>query len=270
MQRGYLPDLFQFSGATDELSNSEMRAMLAIADDPRRFGAEILKLAQQIRPDGKTRANAFLDRLQDFTEHEIGLDQIEPVVFALLDIGDQLVIPEDERSGLLDYGNDVQIGRVNWQLLKRLDAARRFETIRRAFEVGRGLFIIQRAFIVLGQQQGIFGDNGRPEQEWYVTRDQLAELGNVLLLKIRRASEDGSLLKTPGLPFVLNLWREKGGEEEVRSWVEGMLRDDGNLVELLEKYLQSSSSVQFGDAVGRKQDRLDPEWLRGLMPTLIR
>jgi predicted KAP-like P-loop ATPase len=256
------PTYFTLTVATGELSNSEMEAILTIADSSQRFGAEILKLAQQIRPDGKTRANAFLDRLQDFTENEISLDRIEPVVFALWDIGDQLVIPEDERSGSLDYGNDVQIGRVNWQLLKRLDAGRRFETIRRAFEVGRGLFITQRAFIALGQQQGLYGDNGQPEQEWYVTRDQLTELGNVLLLKIRRASEDGSLLNTPGLPFVLSLWREKGGEEEVRLWVQEMLRDDAKLVELLEKYLQTSSSFGFGDAVGRKQDRLDPEWLR--------
>jgi predicted KAP-like P-loop ATPase len=222
-----------------------------------------LKLAKQIRPDGKTRASAFLDRLQDYTEKEIKLEWIEPIVSALLDIGDQLMLPEDERSGLLDYGNDVQIGRVNWQLLKRLQRDRRFEVIRRAFETGRALFLIQRAFIVLGQQQGLYGENARPEQEWFVTREQHSELGNVLLSKIRSTSKDWSLLRTPGLPFVLNLWREKGEQEEVQTWVAEALRDDGKLVELLEKYLQSSSSISFGDAVGRKHERLDPDWLRG-------
>ena len=257
------PVYFSLTVAYGEIANSEMQAMLENADNPERFGAEILKLAKQIRPDGKTRASAFLDRLQDYTEKEIKLEWIEPIVSALLDIGDQLMLPEDERSGLLDYGNDVQIGRVNWQLLKRLQRDRRFEVIRRAFETGRALFLIQRAFIVLGQQQGLYGENARPEQEWFVTREQHSELGNVLLSKIRSRSKDWSLLHTPGLPFVLNLWREKGEQEEVQTWVAEALRDDGKLVELLEKYLQSGSSISFGDAVGRKHERLDPDWLRG-------
>ena len=219
------PVYFSLTVAYGEIANSEMQAMLENADNPERFGAEILKLAKQIRPDGKTRASAFLDRLQDYTEKEIKLEWIEPIVSALLDIGDQLMLPEDERSGLLDYGNDVQIGRVNWQLLKRLQRDRRFEVIRRAFETGRALFLIQRAFIVLGQQQGLYGENARPEQEWFVTREQHTELGNVLLSKIRSRSKDWSLfLHTPGLPFVLNLWREKGEQEEVQTWVAEALR----------------------------------------------
>ena len=81
------PVYFSLTMAYGEIANSEMQAMLENADNPERFGAEILKLAKQIRPDGKTRASAFLDRLQDYTEKEIKLEWIEPIVSALLDIG---------------------------------------------------------------------------------------------------------------------------------------------------------------------------------------
>jgi predicted KAP-like P-loop ATPase len=256
------PVYFSLSVGAGEIANAEMTAILAHANNSQHFGAEVLKLASQIRPDGKTRVSAFLDRLQDYTETEISLDSIEAVVSALLDIGDQLVRPEDEGSGLLGYGNEVQIGRVNWQLLKRLESNRRFEIIRRAFENGKALFLLQRTFIVLGQQQGLYGENASPEQEWFVTREHFSDLGDVLISRIRDASEDDSLLNTPRLPAVLSLWREKGGETEINKWIEKIAPNDKKLVTFLEKFLQSSSSVGFNDVVSRKHDRLDPEWIR--------
>src|SRR5947209_6553524 len=213
------PVYFSLTVASGEISNSEMRSILASVQESEHFAAAILELATQIRPDGRTRASAFLDRLQDYTEETIGVEEIEPIISVLLDIGDQLIIPEDTRSGLFDYGNDVQIGRINWRLLKRLDANRRFEVLRRIFESGRALYLIQRAFIVSSQQQGQYGEKGHPEEEWFVTAQQLSALGDILLSRLRRASEDESLLHSPGLPFLLNLRREKGSSEEVSAWV---------------------------------------------------
>jgi predicted KAP-like P-loop ATPase len=256
------PVYFSLTVAGGEVSNLEMKAILALANNPERFSAEILELSQQIRPDGKTRASAFLDRLQDYTGSEINIQNIEPIIVALLNIADRLLLPEDERSGLIDYGNDIQIGRVIWQLLKRLEKDRVFEILRRAFEIGSALYMIQHVYIVLGQQQGLYGATGDPEQNWLISRDQLQELDRLLLEKIHTASKDGSLLHVPKLFPVLNFWREKSGEEEVRAWVANAARDDGNLVEIVERFLQSSSSQSFGDAVGRKFDRLDPEWIR--------
>jgi predicted KAP-like P-loop ATPase len=257
---GVFPVYFSLTVANGEISNSEIQAILANADNPQRFSAEILKLSQQIRPDGKTRASAFLGRLQDYTGKEISLEQIDPIVSALLDIGDQLLLTEDERSGL--HGNDVQIGRVNWQLLKRLERDKRFEVIRRAFETGRAISVLQRAFIVLSQQQGLYGENAQPEQDWFVTHEQLLDLERAFLARIRGASKDGSLLRSARLLPVLSLWREKAGEEEVQAWVTEAARNDSQLVEILEGFLQSGSSHTLGDSVGQKQDRLDPEWIK--------
>ena len=139
----------------------------------------------------------FSHRLQDYTEKEISEERIEPIVSSLLGIGDQLVRPEDQTSGLIDYGNDVQIGRINWQLLKRLERDKRFRAIRHAFEMGHALYLMQRTFIVLGQQQGMYGESARPEQEWLVTREQLFDLEGVLLAKIRAASKSGTLMRVP-------------------------------------------------------------------------
>ena len=206
-------------------------------------------------------AAAFLVRLQDYTATEIAVDQVGPIVSVLLDVGDLLMRPEDAGSGLFDLGIDVQVGRVIWQLLKRIDAPRRFELLRNAIERGRGLYVTQKALVVLGQQQGLYGEHARPQQEWFVSREQLTELDAIFVGKMRLASQDGSLLHTPRLLLLLSFWREKGGHEEPRAWVAGTVRDDSKLAEFLERNLQSSSSFGFGDAVGRKRDRLDPNWL---------
>jgi predicted KAP-like P-loop ATPase len=86
-------------------------------------------------------------------------------------------------------------------------------------------------------------------------------LDGIFVGKVRRAAH-GSLLHTPRLLLVLNFWREKGGQEEAQAWVVETAKDDRKLAEFLERNLQSSSRFGFGDAVGRKRDRLDPNWLQ--------
>jgi predicted KAP-like P-loop ATPase len=201
-------------------------------------------------------------RLQDYTTTEITIDQVEPVISVLADIGDQLIGPEGANSGMFDLGVDVQIGRVIWQLLKRVESQRRFEILRAAFQRGRAVSVIQKALIVLGQQQGLYGERASPPEEWFITAEQLVELDGVFVERIRQSSRDGSLLSTPELLAVLAFWREKASEVEVRKWVTQILEDDRRLAHFLEKCLHSSSSVGFGDSVGRKHDRLDPNWLK--------
>jgi predicted KAP-like P-loop ATPase len=170
--------------------------------------------------------------------------------------------PEETGAGLFDLGVDVQSGRVIWQLLKRLETPRRFEILRQSFERGRALYLIQKQLIILAQQQGLYGEQARPEQEWFVTRDQLVDLERILVERIRKASQDGSLLRTPRLLLVLSFWSEKRGQGEAQAWIRETVKDDAKLAELLERCLHTSSSFQFGDAVGRKRDRLDPNWLK--------
>lgn len=255
------PVYFSLGIPTGEFSNADIRDILATAAKGQEFGQRLLKLAGQTRPDGKSRAHAFLVRLQDYTGREIPIEQIGPIILSLLDVGDQLMRPGDQSAGLFDLGIDVQTGRVIWQLLKRLDAPRRFEILRSGFEVGRALYVIEKSFIVLAQQQGLYGEEACPENDWFVTRDQLHELEKILVERIRLASEDGSLLHSPKVLLLLGFWAEKD-ESPARAWLAGAINDDTKLAELLERSLHSTASVQFGDAVGQRQDRLDPNWFK--------
>jgi predicted KAP-like P-loop ATPase len=255
------PVYFSLAVPTGEISNAEIQEILGNAANREEFGQRLLKLADQTRPDGKSRAHAFLVRLQDYTAREIPVEQIGPIVFAVLDVGDQLMRPADQGSGLFDLGIDVQCGRVIWQLLKRLEAPRPFETLRDAFTAGRALYLIQKEFIVFAQQQGLYGEKGHPEREWLITREQLTQLEQILIERIHRASENGSLLHSPRLLLLLSFWAEKD-DAAARTWFAETVKEDAKLAELLEHSLQSTASAQLGDAVGRRHDRLDPDWFK--------
>jgi predicted KAP-like P-loop ATPase len=240
-----------------------MQTVLANAGNSEWLCSELLRLAHQIRPDGKTRVSALLEKLQDYTHEGIPIENIEPILLAFSNVGDQLFIPEDRSSSLLGYGNDTRMGRVTWQLLKRLDPDRRFEVLRSAVESGRALSFVYHEVIVLGQQQGKYGESQpQPESEWFITREQLSILEGLVLERIRDTSRDGSLSETPTLPLILNFWRANATQEEVAIWVSQAVKGDQGLVKLLEGYLQTTASAGLDDAVVRRTDRLDPEWLR--------
>ena len=218
------PIYFSLAVRTGDISNAEMRAILQALGDREAFSNRLLELVQQLRPDGKTRVHAFLDRLEDHTG-EIDIEVIPNVVSVFLDVGDRLLVPSDEGSGLIETGNEVQVGRLNWQLLKRLTSGQRYEVLKESFEVGCALSLMQRMTIVLGQQQGLFGEqNPHPESEWFVSREQLFALQSALLSRIRQI-QTGDLLEMPGLAFLLGWWREKAGDE-ARTWALSPTRSD--------------------------------------------
>ena len=140
-----------------ELSNTEIKAILALAQDAKAFGESLVELANQKIPDGTTQVRIFLERLEDYTESEIPLDCIPSIVQALFDVGDQLLRPEDEPWGMFDFGNDVRIGRIIWQLLRRIEEPAREEVLKEAMSNGNALSTIVREVASLGHQQGKCG-----------------------------------------------------------------------------------------------------------------
>jgi predicted KAP-like P-loop ATPase len=257
------PVYFSFTVPTGELSNLEMQSILGEAADRARFSETLRRLANKPRPDGTSYLTSLLDRLQDYTQSVIPTENIEPIVLVLFDIGDELVIPgQMGLVGSARIGNDILMSQITWQLLRRVDRDGRFRILEQAFRGGRAIYMMQQAVVVLGQQQGKYGERTEPEEEWFVTSEQLASLEALLIERIKVAAEDGVLLGCPGLPWVLNFWRAMGNEAEVKKWAMETTKEDSNLALFLEKFMQVTAIFTFGGVVPKKHDRLDPEWVR--------
>ena len=115
------PVYFRLSVPEGDITNVEMRAYLTTMSDPADFKQLLLDLASQIRPDGTTRVRAFLERLEDYTDKDIPEEQIPTVNEAFFDVGDQLILKEDEPRGMgWDLDNQMRIARVLYQLGQQL------------------------------------------------------------------------------------------------------------------------------------------------------
>lgn len=252
------PIYFSLSVGGGALSNSEIRTLLSKGGDQTAFSAGLLDLAKQFRADGRTRLSEFLERLEDYTTDKIPPEHIGPIILSFFDIGDALIIPADERRGMTGRGNDIRIGRVRWQLLKRLEPAQRFATLQQGFEKGHAYYLMWRLVGALREQQGkLEGRQPESENGWMVSAGELETLEELLLAKIREAANNDSLIATPHLSTVLYFWREKGGSEEARAWAEeATVRADG-LLTFLEGFAQTVTDISLGEAVSRSQVTLD-------------
>jgi predicted KAP-like P-loop ATPase len=212
------------------ISYAEMKAMLALAKDSRKFAAKIVELANQTRPDGTTRVREFLERLGDYAKEEISLDCIASILQALFEVGDQLWRLEDQQRAFLNLGNDAQIEWLTWQLLERLDKQNSFQVMKEAISNGKATATIVQQIFSFGNEHGKYGANSsRPEETRLFNTQQLQELEKLALGKVREAAQQDYLLQVPKLFPVLAFWKDLAGAEEVIEWVEKV--DDSGLTE---------------------------------------
>ncbi len=236
------PIYFHLALPQGTISNAEIMAILFLVDQPQAFSARLLDLATQVRLDGRNRLNAFLERLLDYTGKEIAPESIPSILLSLLDVGDQLLEPEDEPMGRLHIGNDQRMAQIIWQLLQRLPAETRFDVLRHAITKVRAVYTSTRLVMVLGKLDGKRAGEGRPEANKLIRHDDQVNLEALVLAKIRDAAKGEALLNCPKLPELLSMWKNLAGEAEPKNWVTQVAGDDGNLLKLLEQFLEKDFS----------------------------
>ncbi len=249
---------FRLALPEEELSNTQMKAILALTKDAKAFGQTLVAIAQQKLPDGTSQVRAILERLEDYTATEIAPDDISSIVQALFDVGDQLLLPSDEPRTIFDFGNDVIISRIIWQLLRCGDERLRFEVLKQAISSGNALSTIMQALVTFGQQQGKYGaDQSSLLPECLIGSQHLKQLEELALEKVQASAGQGSLLQAPKLPIILYCWRDWKGDNEVKQYVAEVTSNDEGLIIFLEKFLQKTFSYSASDAVLTEHYKLD-------------
>ncbi|NPV45156.1 MAG: AAA family ATPase [Firmicutes bacterium] len=255
------PIYFRFSVPEGDMSNIEINTLLALLDDIEAFGNKLIELSRQIRPDGYTRLSVFLERLLDFID-KIPTDQTKNLLKALFNVGDYLLVPEDEPKGIFGWGNDIRIGRVFFRILKRYKTPQdRFKILKEIFNNGRAISIIVNEIISLGQQHGKYGGKGRPDPEKLINIEHQEALEKIALEKINEAANTGELFKTPALATILYRWRDWENEDAPKKWIENILGSDKNLVTILTAFLTKGFSQNLDEVVPRINWRLNPKTL---------
>jgi predicted KAP-like P-loop ATPase len=258
------PIYFRLSLPVEEFSAAELKSIFALLrTSSKDFGTKLVQYTEEILPDGSSRARILLDRLQDYTQETLSLSEASNLALALFDVGDQLLREEDKQGDFFEIGNKIRVGRIVYQVLRRFEEPERFGILANALRKGAAVNLAAYQIAIFGQEHGKHGARESiPEQQQILNAPHIKELEDLAVQKIRAAATAGSLIKVPELNHVLHLWRELGDESEVRTWVEGVLANDEDLIKVLEGFLITSKSQVLTDRVGKLDYRLDPEWLK--------
>lgn len=251
------PTFFRLTVPEGDISNHEMKATLSLVSDANTFAAKLLEFVEQKRPDGTTKARSFLDRFMDYYE-QIPVDAIPSVIQALLEVGDNLLVPEDESRGFLEDSNEIRILRIILHLLPRLAEEVRFKILSDAMARGLALSTIVHTASSLARQHGKYGAQPQPPDQRLLTIEHAEQLERIAVERIRSAATQDVLARIPDFVSVLYRWREWANEEEVKQWVQRSVATDEGLANFVNNCLGKVLSYTITDRVTRVSYRLDP------------
>ena len=257
------PIYFRLSVPTWAVSRSEMMTLLSLAGAPTDFGNALVTAREKRRPDGQSKARALLERLMDHVEKDIPDENIPPVIQALLDVGDTLIDPAEER-GTFDVGNVVRATRPVYHLLKRLAVNQRAGELEPAFRLGNAVAVQLNLLKALDEE--VTKSKGS-EENTLLAGDDIGRLKAVWLERVRKLSSEASFLDHPKLPRLLAAWRHWTSEAEVRAWCDRAFASDEGLLRLLQRSLRYESFQTLGDQAVRHQPRLNPSSLEVYIDT---
>ena len=249
------------------------------------------KWTSQLQEEERETVKKLLERLEDYTKEDISSESIPSIVQAFFIVGDELLRPEDKNLGMFDYGNDMRISRILYQLLSRMNQIERFKLLKEVVEKGKALSIIIRELNFIGTQQGKYGaDRAKPKNQWFVSTEQLNELEEIALKKIQNAAKQNTLMYMPNLLSILYFWKKRVIElcqslqiliassrlkpiffdlwffvilyrTQVKQWVKEVIKSEEGLTNFLEKFLQQTCHHSASNLISTKSYQLNLEGL---------
>lgn len=251
------PIYFRLSLPVGAAGHAEIMALIGSLTAPGDFKARLLAAKALKRPDGISKARELLDRLMDHVEKDIPEVHVPSAIAALLDVGDGLLDPADER-GMFDFGNELRVTRPVYHLLKRVEKERRREVLEHAIRVGRGLVVQARLLLALDNQASKAEAGGEVP---LLADDEVKILKASWVDRVRALIHEVSVLTHPEFQRVLQSWRHWGDASEVRAACSAVVASDAGLLVFLGAFLQHNKSMGLTDRSVRLKPRLDPAWL---------
>ena len=258
------PIYFRLSVPPGAVSRSEMMALLGLTGAPEDFGNALISAKEVKRPGGLSKAQALLEHLMDHVEKDIPVANIPSVIQALLNIGDALIHPADER-GMFDVVNVARASRPAYHLLKRVAFDQRTGMLESALQSGNAVAVQFRLLKRLDEEEAT--KQKGPGENSLMAADNIERLKAVWLDRVRELSREASFLDHPELPRLLAAWRHWASEAEVRAWSNRAFASDEGLLKLLQRSLRYESFQTLGDPAVRHRPRLNPSSLEVYIDT---
>jgi len=171
---------------------------------------------------------------------EVDLTNAGSLITAFFDVGDEFPAP-------VGISWAIAPDRITWLLIRRLlerevDGATRSRYLRSAIEKTNGLYMPLMA-VHFGAT-----DSDKEKEKRQVpllVPEDVAEAKALLLARIRKAAEEGTINRHPHLAYILYRWRELGSEEETRDWVRRLVGKKEGLLNFLVAFVHRNVATDL-------------------------
>jgi hypothetical protein len=222
-------------GDESELSNYETSIILKSMESVEGFEN---KLRDYLR-EGKLRK--VLDKIQNFTDDK---DKIPAkfelnVVQSLFNISD--VLP-DEKIGMWDFGADMEMVRIVYQILSRnTNKEDNSKTLEAAIKNSKCVSgPIQSVSIITGDE------DKNKEKDIVIPEDKIDHLKKLCIERIE-AEEYFKLLDNKNLIYILYRWKKWDNSEKLGKFIEKVCKKRKDFILFLSKLITSVQSQSMGD-----------------------
>jgi predicted KAP-like P-loop ATPase len=255
------PVYFALAVPETSISRAEVIALLSWREDA--LIESLVARSHEKRRDGISRARAILEVLRDFVQD---LPPNQSAIFSkvLLRAGDDLLSAERFQGNFFPsqawlFAYALKAALRNIPVKDR--AAALSSAIQESMAIGALAWTVE----VLGSEHGKYGAKDNRERDPLVTEEEVSQLEQEAIGKIRDAAQSGALLSAATLPNTLINWQRWAGNGEVRDWILTVVQNPRMLAQMLESYL-SEANIN-----GSVVLRIDPEWFRKFVdPALVR
>jgi predicted KAP-like P-loop ATPase len=254
LRRAAHPDVFatyfQFALDEDQLSRRSVLAFLEKLADQQALEEELLRAVDDKRSDGSSKAKDYLAHVLDF-DAEINHDRAKGLLRSIANIGDRLIIPNDEARSFFSIRSMWRLTWVLQHALERIDTDQREVELVAAFRDGLAITFQCSAIHAITDCKEKAVRHGPAAVLTAISQETVTELKAIVIARISDFANDGSLLRVPELVSVLIRWKTWTSAELPRQWVAPRLAGLQDTIRFIAAFLQESTSQTMGDPAVR-------------------
>lgn len=254
------PTYFKLSLPHDAVSRTDIEALLATTQSSSSF-ATMLEVAAGVKgAGGISKVPALLDRFMDHVSDDISAADAQPIITALFEVGDKLLLRSDRDEGMFAFGNEGRVGRIAYHLLKKVEPTQRSPLLTKALDQANALRCSQYLIVSLVQEAEEATKSG---SESLLTTAETLALKAAWCMRVKHLSVADDFIDRQSVAWLVSAWREWGNAAEAIAWWQAAAEKDEGLLKLIAAQASHSRSQSGSDLAWRTHLRVDP---RGLEP----
>lgn len=217
---------FQLGIPEGAVSESEIVNLIKTLDSEKNFSDNILRFSKEnkLRPI----LSKILDRIDKLSE-----DQIKILILAFWNLEKEI---DEERTIMFDFDEvDTQVSRIVYQsLLRVIPKDKRVDFVKEIVEKSKTIYYPTKFISLLIDINKKYGDQS---DQNILTAEELEKIKPLLIKRINDMSSNGSLPKEEHFVFILYRWKEWEGEEKIKKYIEGLIKEKTGLLALLRGFV---------------------------------